>query len=98
MPSPLESMIDAACGFDRESYRREQAAIRGRDADNDWLILFCPGPRRDGHKCSEIMAVERADHDEPSATVLEIQCPECNGGDFDSPAYYDGNGRELPYV
>jgi hypothetical protein len=26
---------------------------------------------------------------------VDIQCPECNGGDFDSESYFDAKGREV---
>lgn len=88
MITPIEAMIDAACGFDREAYRREQAAIRGHDADGEWLILFCPS-------CGRFMADEHGETDPPKATLLELKCEQCNHGDFDSPGYWDGAGREL---
>jgi hypothetical protein len=35
------------------------------------------------------------DFDPPGTAVVELLCPECNSGDFASPAYFDAQGNEL---
>ena len=36
--------------------------------------------------------VDRSEYDPATAVLLEAKCPECCGGDFDSPEYFDSNG------
>jgi hypothetical protein len=40
----------------------------------------------------------RDKHDPPKAVLVHIQCAECNGGDFDTPRYFDKRGRELSFI
>lgn len=74
MPSPIEKMIDAACGV----------------APGDFVTLRCS-------KCEKEMRARKDDTDPLGTVVVEIQCPDCNSGDFDSPVYFDADGLEIPF-
>lgn len=80
MPSPIEKMIDAAA-----KCAKCGAPMGGCSC---WLALECP-------KCHRKQAVEREDYDPPRAVKVHIQCPECNAGDFDSPRYFDSEGKSV---
>ena len=54
------------------------------------IRLLCP-------KCRRAMNVMRCQADPPKAAEVRIQCPECNAGDFDSPVYFDANGKQVPW-
>lgn len=43
------------------------------------------------------MDADRQPDDPPRAVKVRIQCPECNGGDFDTPHYFDAKGKEVPW-
>lgn len=50
--------------------------------------LRCP-------KCHDSMAGARDELDPPDATVMEIICPFCDGGDFYAPRYFRCDGSEI---
>ena len=52
------------------------------------VTLYCP-------KCKRRQKSTREADDPPGTAVVIIQCPKCNGGDFDTPKYQDANGAEL---
>lgn len=52
------------------------------------IVIHCP-------KCDQRKDVRREKGDPASAVTVDIQCPKCNGGDFDSPIYFDATGREV---
>jgi hypothetical protein len=54
------------------------------------ILLRCP-------KCHKAETVPRDEFDPPRAARVEIQCPECNAGDFDSPHYFAADGSELDW-
>ena len=54
------------------------------------IRLKCP-------KCKRPMNVMRQPDDPKSAVEVHIQCPKCNGGDFDTPRYFDLSGKEVPW-
>lgn len=37
------------------------------------------------------------DEDPPRARTVLIQCPDCVGGDFDTPQYLDAHGNDVPW-
>lgn len=49
-------------------------------------------------KCHRRMNSIRDKHDPPEAVKVFIQCPECNGGDFDTPRYFNASGEEVRWV
>lgn len=55
--------------------------------DNE-IMLECP-------KCQRRMVASREASDPLEAAKVHIQCPKCNGGDFDTPHYYDADGNEV---
>lgn len=56
-----------------------------------YITLRCP-------KCRRTKSAKRDSSDPPGTVTVEIQCPKCNPGDFDSPAYFDARGKELFYT
>lgn len=52
------------------------------------IRLVCP-------KCGKGKTVDRDEFDPPAAVRVEIQCGECNPGDFDAPHFFDAAGREV---
>ena len=52
------------------------------------ITIHCP-------KCDKRKVIRREKDDPPAAVTVDIQCPKCNGGDFDSPIYHDAKGREV---
>ena len=54
------------------------------------IHLLCP---KCGRKQSNNPREEA--YDPPNAAVIQIQCPKCNGGDFDSEMYFDSKGNEI---
>lgn len=54
------------------------------------IVIHCP-------KCDKRKEILREADDPASAVRVDIQCPECNGGDFDSPVYFNAKGREVPF-
>ncbi len=77
--SPIEMMVDQACGFDQSVQR---------PAPKPRVMLRCP-------KCGRKQKAALDDMDPPGTATVIIQCPKCCGGDFDSPLYEDANGKEL---
>lgn len=75
--SPIEMMVDKACGFDR-------AAAEKRPT----VTLRCP-------KCEATKVADVDPTDPPGTAVVEVQCPECVGGDFDEVIYYNAAGEQL---
>lgn len=90
----INAMIDAACGVtpamraqweaERRTREAELAAAEGHDADDVWLILWCPF-------CDRLQAQEHQDDDPPSATLCELPC--CR--DFRPARYFDASGAPL---
>jgi len=80
MASPIEHLIDKACGITSENV-----------SSSDWITLRCP-------KCKLRKRAKRDETDPPGTVIIVLQCPECNGGDFDSPVYFDEAGNELPFI
>lgn len=76
--SPIEMMVDKACGFDASAPRPPRVTI------------YCP-------KCKRRQSVAKHETDPPNTATVCIQCPKCNSGDFDTPSYYDAQGRELDF-
>ena len=60
----------------------------GRSPDPHNILFRCP-------KCHREKWIQRAKADYPEAARLEIQCANCNHGDFDEPMYYDVNGKHI---
>lgn len=52
------------------------------------VTLHCP-------KCGRRTKAKAERSDPPGTATVDIQCPECNHGDFDSPAYFDVAGKEI---
>lgn len=52
--------------------------------------LRCP-------KCRKRQIVERDALDPADTARVDVQCPECNGGDFDTPRYFRADGSELQW-
>jgi hypothetical protein len=52
------------------------------------IMIRCP-------KCAKHKEIRRLKSDPANAVRVDIQCPECNGGDFDSESYFDAKGREV---
>ena len=52
------------------------------------VTLRCP-------KCLKTKQAKMQDSDPEGTARVDIQCPECNGGDFDTPRYFDETGKEL---
>ena len=46
-------------------------------------------------KCGKTKMVEKDDTDPEGTALVLMQCPECNPGDFDEPAYFDATGKEI---
>lgn len=52
------------------------------------IALVCP-------KCSKSQQVAR-DETDPAATArIEVMCPDCSGGDFSMPEYFDAAGQQI---
>lgn len=83
-PSPLEAMIDAACACVKCGQKGKAGSC------GCWVMLECP-------KCRKRRFVERNEFDPPNTARVQIQCPDCNAGDFDQPHYFDAAGRELSW-
>src|SRR6185312_15219308 len=72
VPSPMERMIDAACGL------RPGEAPPSRPAP---VKLECP-------KCAAERMVERSDTDPPNTYIVQLTCPKCHdAGDFQEVNY-----------
>lgn len=56
----------------------------------DDIKIKCP-------KCGASRECERDPTDPEHTALVIVQCPECNGGDFDTPRYFDAEGDELYY-
>ena len=55
----------------------------------DTITLVCSG-------CGKRVPTPRDKLDPPNATELHgIECPDCDSGGFDMPAYFDANGSEV---
>lgn len=52
------------------------------------ITLHCP-------KCGKSQENDRQPYDPPKATKVHIECPECNGGDFGEPHYFDADGNDI---
>jgi uncharacterized radical SAM superfamily Fe-S cluster-containing enzyme len=53
------------------------------------IDLRCP-------TCNKVLKdAPRTVYDPPTAVVMENQCDECVGGDFDDVHYYDAEGNEV---
>lgn len=48
-------------------------------------------------KCSLTRRVIKEKTDPEGTATILLQCPECNGGDFDEPVFLDAAGKEIPY-
>jgi hypothetical protein len=59
--SPIEMMVDQACGFDRAAWERQRSL--------DLIKLYCP-------VCKKEKLVDRVKDDPPGA-VLKLKCPNC---------------------
>lgn len=81
MTKPVDRLVDA-------SVRCGKCGNPGVGICDCWVKLKCP-------KCKRTLTVERQDLDPPKTALVEIQCPECNGGDFDTPIFFDAQGNEL---
>lgn len=82
--SPLDAMIDAVCAC-------VKCGQKGRAGScGCWVTLECP-------KCGKRRFAERDEFDPPNTARVQIQCPDCNAGDFDQPHYFDADGRELSW-
>lgn len=68
----------------------DQAIERSGHLRVDRILLWCP-------ECEMRYVADRVDTDYPEATLLEMRCPECVGGDFDLSTYYDAKGNEVLY-
>lgn len=53
-----------------------------------YITLRCP-------KCKKSMQTPADESDPEGTAVVEIMCPECNAGDFDSPSYLDASGKYI---
>lgn len=54
------------------------------------IALECP-------KCNGRTLAIREPADPACAVRVQIMCPACNPGDFDSPVYFDAEGNEVPW-
>lgn len=89
MPSAIDRLLDqvdwkcVVCGV---STKVGCDCWAKRDAER--VTLRCP-------KCKTEKRVDRDESDPAGTAVVEVQCPECNGGDFDCPTYFGSDGLEL---
>lgn len=91
MPSPMDMLlaqVDWKCVTCGVSMKVGCDCQAKRDADR--VMLRCP-------KCMTEKRVDRDDSDPPGTAVVEVRCPDCNGGDFDCPTYFDAAGGELQW-
>lgn len=56
----------------------------------DEIEIECP-------KCKRRDTIPRELDDPKLAVRVHIQCPKCNGGDFDTPHYFDARGCEVAW-
>lgn len=80
--SPIERMIDASCECLKCGAKGSPGAC------GCWIRLKCP-------HCGKTKMTDRQDADPAHATELQIECPECDRGDFGVPAYFDASGRHI---
>ena len=59
-----------------------------RDGCDCWVTLRCG-------KCGKTRRVERDKTDPPQTAEVHVLCPECVGGDFDEPTYFDRHGEQI---
>ncbi|MBA3904817.1 MAG: hypothetical protein C0522_14280 [Rhodocyclaceae bacterium] len=52
------------------------------------IALVCP-------KCSKTLQVARDETDPVAAARIEVMCPDCSGGDFSMPEYFDAAGQQI---
>jgi hypothetical protein len=55
------------------------------------VTLECPKCKRTMPGCA------KEDTDPPSAARVVIICNNCDDGDFHEPAFFDAEGREVPW-
>lgn len=79
MRSPIERMIDEACGIGGDQPTKPPV---------QYVTLFCPG-------CESAKTVKRDDSDLPGTMTIHARCPDCNPGDFDEVIYFDADGTQL---
>ena len=65
--------------------RKMRASLRGQ-----FLRLWCP-------VCFRSLISKREAYDYPESILLVLRCPECVGGDYDDPSYFDEDGAEVDY-
>jgi hypothetical protein len=79
--SPIEMMIDKACGYDPSKRPSPRPPA---------VILRCPS-------CAKEKGTWKHKSDPVGTAVVQSRCPECCGGDFDTPIYFDHAGKEIPF-
>lgn len=84
MPAPIEIMLDKV---EFKCTRCGTPQTVGCKCFEK-VMLYCP-------KCKRRQKSTREADDPPGTALVTIQCPKCNGGDFDSPKYQDKDGNEL---
>ena len=60
----------------------------GIDSCCCWITLECP-------KCHRKQRAIRDSLDPPKTVRVQIKCPKCDDGDFDSPRFFNAAGKEL---
>jgi hypothetical protein len=77
--SPIEMMVDRACGFDPDKPPPKRA-----EPD---IALCCPS-------CEETLMVYGDKTDPPGTSRVETDCPKCATGEF-KISYFDADGNLI---
>jgi phage FluMu protein Com len=77
--SPIEMMIDAACGYDPSKPQKKAA-----EPD---IEMRCP-------ECAEVLMVHRDETDPEGTAKIETACPRCRTADF-KISYFDAKGELI---
>ena len=92
--TPLEIMIDRACGIpDSEASATTPLLAlvdraKGIPTHPDSILLHCIA-------CGRRKQARRDPTDPPGTAVVQARCPECVGGDFDEVLYFDASGKHI---
>jgi hypothetical protein len=54
------------------------------------VIFQCPD-------CNKQREVPRRPEDHPTAMLCQLQCPDCDDGDFHEGRWFYATGKEVPY-
>jgi len=82
--SPIEMMVDQACGFDREAWEAGRA-----EREAKMIILRCPFCQKERK--------QNPDKKDPKGTKIVLcNCPQCvDVGHYCDTVYLDANGKSL---